>query len=92
MMAMFMIHKLYGDPRGRGTSSLPWQLFICWRLSIISRLQGKVNDAEYIEELYDATLISTRKNKFNSFSYDQKIYQDPFSLAKFTSPLEPHLY
>jgi len=37
-MALLGIHKLYGDPRGRGSSVTPWELFVAWRLSLISRL------------------------------------------------------
>jgi hypothetical protein len=37
MMALMIIHKLYGDPRGRGNLSAPWELFITNRLSIITR-------------------------------------------------------
>jgi hypothetical protein len=37
-IALLIIHKIYGDPRGRGGRSIPWELFITWRLSIIARL------------------------------------------------------
>lgn len=54
MMGLLALHKLYGDPRGRGSTVIPWELFLVWRLSIIARLQGKKHDAEYVEELYDS--------------------------------------
>mmetsp|Transcript_24849 Transcript_24849/g.22032 ORF Transcript_24849/g.22032 Transcript_24849/m.22032 type:complete len:98 (+) Transcript_24849:1210-1503(+) len=37
-MALLSLHRLYGDPRGRGGYGTPWELFITWRLSILSRL------------------------------------------------------
>lgn len=67
MMSLLTLHKLYGDPRGRGASGVPWELFVTWRLSIITRLQSKIHDAEYVEELYDATLLNLKKNQFNKF-------------------------
>lgn len=36
--ALLVMHKLYGDPRGRGAQAVPWELFLTWRLSIVSRL------------------------------------------------------
>ena len=59
-MALFRVHKIYGDPRGRWSWSIPWELFLTWRLSIISRLQGKLHDAEYVEEIYDSTLLGLK--------------------------------
>lgn len=39
MMALIILHKLYGDPRGRGVALVqPWELFITWRMSILCRL------------------------------------------------------
>ncbi|EGR28585.1 regulator of chromosome condensation, putative [Ichthyophthirius multifiliis] len=52
-MALLSIHKLYGDPRGRGSQIVPWEQFIVWRLSIIARQQQKIHDAEYLEEIFD---------------------------------------
>lgn len=65
MMSLLILHKLYGDPRGRGALGIPWELFITWRLSIIARLQNKLQDAEYVEELFDACVINLKHNKFN---------------------------
>ena len=65
MMALLTLHKLFGDPRGRGALGVPWELFVTWRLSIITRMQSKVHDAEYVEELFDATVINLKRNKFN---------------------------
>ncbi|KAL4472690.1 hypothetical protein ABPG74_018639 [Tetrahymena malaccensis] len=78
MMALLAIHKLYGDPRGRGSTVVPWELFIAWRLSIIARLQGKKHDAEYVEELYDSIQFSMQKNIFNYYKFNHYIYWDPF--------------
>lgn len=72
MMALLTLHKLYGDPRGRGALGVPWELFVTWRLSIITRLQSKYTDAEYVEELFDATSFNLKKNRFNK--YDINIY------------------
>ena len=77
-IALLVLHKLYGDPRGRGGNGTPWELFITWRLSILSRLQGKIHDAEYSEELYDATLITLRDNPMNVHLKSHYIYNDPF--------------
>lgn len=78
MVALLTLHKLYGDPRARGGRGTPWELFITSRLSILSRLQGKTHDAEYIEELFDATLMSLNENKLNRFNSTSYIYSDPF--------------
>lgn len=78
MMALLAIHKLYGDPRGRGSTVVPWELFIVWRLSIIARLQGKKHDAEYVEEMYDSIQFSMQKNIFNFYKFNHYIYWDPF--------------
>ena len=69
MMALLTLHKLYGDPRGRGGNGIPWELFVTWRLSIITRLQGKIHDAEYVEELYDSTVLNLKRNKFNKYLF-----------------------
>ena len=78
LRALLILHKLYGDPRGRGGLGTPWELFITWRLSILSRLQGKTHDAEYCEELFDATLVSLKDNPLNSYLKSHYVYNDPF--------------
>ena len=65
MMALLALHKLYGDPRGRGGVAVPWELFLTWRLSIIARLQQKSHDSEYVEELFDATVLSLKSHEWN---------------------------
>ncbi len=77
-MALLALHKLYGDPRGRGGVGTPWELFITWRLSILSRLQGKIHDAEYAEELFDATAMTLKDNPLNSFVGTHHVYREPF--------------
>ena len=77
MMALLTLHKFYGDPRGRGGLGIPWELFITWRLSILSRLQGKIHDAEYIEELFDATILTFKDNPLNKFYSSHNVYQNP---------------
>lgn len=77
LRALLLIHKLYGDPRGRGGLGAPWELFITWRLSILSRLQGKTHDAEYSEELFDATLVTLNDNPLNQYIKSHFTYNDP---------------
>jgi alpha-tubulin suppressor-like RCC1 family protein len=79
MMALLTLHKLYGDPRGRGGLAIPWELFITWRLSILCRLQGKVRDAEYIEELFDASMLSLKENMTNEFYNNHLTYNNPLT-------------
>ena len=38
LIALLSLHKYYQDPRGRGCNGHPWELFITWRLSLLSRL------------------------------------------------------
>jgi len=76
--ALLILHKLYGDPRGRGAYGTPWELFITWRLSILSRLQSKLHDAEYAEELFDAVAMTLRDNPMNQYLKSHSIYTDPF--------------
>lgn len=92
MMAILTLHKLYGDPRGRGGRGTPWELFITWRLSILSRLQGKTHDAEYVEELYDATMMTLKENTLNKFYNTHHIYSQPFQdfLPKEDQEKKPH--
>ena len=78
VMALLTLHKLYGDPRGRGANGAPWELFITWRLSILSRLQGKVHDAEYSEELFDATMMTQKQNPLNPHLDSHYAYTEPF--------------
>ena len=64
MLSLILIHKLYGDPRGRGSITTPLELFITSRLSILARIQGKIQDAEYSEEIFDsANFYFQNKNK-----------------------------
>ena len=71
IMAILVIHKLYGDPRGRGSNVIPWELFITLKLSIMLRSQNKIQDAEYIEEIYDATFlgINNKERLFYNYFY-----------------------
>ena len=78
MVALLTLHKLYGDPRARGGRGMPWELFITSRLSILSRLQGKTQDAEYVEELFDATLLGLSENQLNRFYSTNPVYSEPF--------------
>jgi len=87
-IALLVLHKIYGDPRGRGGKGTPWELFVSWRLSILCRLQGKVHDAEYSEELYDATLLTLKDNPMNAHLKSHSIYNDPFKGLRNPSPFE----
>jgi len=88
-IALLILHKLYGDPRGRGTLAAPWELFITWRLSILARLQGRTHDAEYSEELFDASLLSLRENPVNIHCKSHYIYSEPFKAFQQNSPGSP---
>jgi hypothetical protein len=35
LTALMIIHKIFGDPRGRGATGVAWELFLTFRLSII---------------------------------------------------------
>ena len=62
VIALLLLQKIYGDPRGRGCRGHAIQLFLCWRLSILCRLQNKIEDAEYVEELFDVITMTLTPN------------------------------
>lgn len=67
LTAMICFFQLYGDPRGRGNFSVPYNLFLSWKLSLLSLSEDKkVHDSEFAEELFDATLrcLSNHKSVF----------------------------
>lgn len=78
-MALLALHKLHGDPRGRGAVSIPWELFILWRLSLIARLQGKTHDAEYVEEISDSVRFDLRETPFDSNRFYSSVFSNPFT-------------
>lgn len=62
--AMIIAFQIYGDPRGRGNYSIPYQLFFAWKLSLLSLAEGKKSqDSELSEELFDAALASLFNHK-----------------------------
>ena len=67
ILALLVCNRCWGDPRGRGASGRPIQLFLAWRLSILCRLQDKTLDAEYVEQMFDGVLLGLAENDFNSF-------------------------
>jgi hypothetical protein len=49
--------QIYGDPRGRGNFTVPYSLFLSWKLSLLSLAEDKkVHDSEFAEELFDAAM------------------------------------
>ena len=51
------IFYLYGDPKGRGNFTLPYSLFLSWKLSLLSLAEDKkLHDSEFAEELFDASM------------------------------------
>jgi hypothetical protein len=54
---MICIFSLYGDPRGRGNFTIPYSIYLSWKLSLISLAEDKkLHDSEFAEELFDASL------------------------------------
>ena len=91
VMAMLLLQKLYGDPRGRGAKGRAIQLFLCWRQSILCRLQNKVKDAEYIEELFDTILMTLTPNimsqKFKEYSsFNENIFGNGTKMNSSNTP------
>ena len=56
LCALTQLHKLYGDPRGRGNIGVPWALLPAWKLILLSAYDSRAYDTEYAQELFDATL------------------------------------
>ena len=52
--------NLYGDPRGRGNYSVPYFLFLSWKLALLGLTidNKKVHDAEFSEEIFDSALVN----------------------------------
>ena len=73
MQAYLLCCRLYGDPRGRGSTPAPILLFICWRAGWILRLRGHPLQAELFDEAFDATLFSLPRKKYTVFDrlYDE---------------------
>lgn len=65
LTALICIFQLIGDPRGRGNFSNPLMLLITWKLSLmsLSMENRKVHDAEFSEELFDASLCNLANHK-----------------------------
>lgn len=79
IMALISLHKLYGDPRCRGSQGVPWELLITNRLSLLKRLQAQHQDYEYVEELFDATLFSLKQVQ-NEANRQNCIFNEIFRL------------
>ena len=58
LTALMCMFQVYGDPRGRGNSTMPpYALYLSWKLSLLSLAEDKkVHDSEFAEELFDASL------------------------------------
>lgn len=71
-----MLH-LYGDPRGWGNFSPTIALGILWKLSIFAHSIDKQIDAEFIEELFDASFqnIETGMQTLNDEELNPASYE-----------------
>ena len=64
LTAIICAFQLYGDPRGRGNITMPYSLFLSWKLSLLSLAEDKkLHDSEFAEELFDATLSCLTNHK-----------------------------
>lgn len=64
LVATVLAFQIYGDPRGRGNYSIPYQLFFAWKLSLLALAESrKLNDSELAEEMFDSTLASLYNHK-----------------------------
>jgi len=63
ILALKGIHQLYGDPRGRGTYAMPWELLLTWKLAILSHADNRTHDSELAEELFDSIIYGLKTNK-----------------------------
>ena len=64
LTAMICLFQIHGDPRGRGNFTMPYSLFLSWKLSLLSLAEDKkLHDSEFAEELFDATLQSLLNHK-----------------------------
>jgi len=61
---MICIMNMYGDPRGRGNITIPYSLYLSWKLSLISLAEDKkLHDSEFAEELFDSSLKCLSNHK-----------------------------
>jgi hypothetical protein len=64
LTAMICIFQLYGDPRGRGNFTMPYSVFLSWKLSLLSLSEDKkLHDSEFAEELFDASMGCLQNHK-----------------------------
>lgn len=65
LSALSGLFAINGDPRGRGNQSPPYMLLVSWKLGLLSLSMEnrKVHDAEFSEELFDATLQNLLNHK-----------------------------
>lgn len=80
--ALLIMIKIYGDPRGRNNSGIPWQMFASWKLSKIAREEKRLIDAQISEEIFDSVFMNNNESqkKFErKYSKQQRtIYKNPF--------------
>lgn len=66
LTAMMCVLQVYGDPRGRGNFTIPYSLFLSWKLGLLSSAEEKkLHDSEFCEELFDASLKCLFNHKKN---------------------------
>ena len=67
--SLLLMTQLYGDPRGRGTSGIPWQLLAASKLSLIAREENRIQDAVLADEHFDAVYMSTKQYRKLSYAH-----------------------
>lgn len=64
LTSLLCLFQLYGDPRGRGNYTIPYTLFLSWKLSLLALAEDKkVHDSEFAEELFDAAMRCLNNTK-----------------------------
>lgn len=84
--ALLLMTRLFGDPRGRNSIGVPWQMATAWKLSKIAREEKRIFDAQLAEEHFDSVQMNSVEFKQKSQKkYNRKyakqqasIYKNPF--------------
>ena len=86
--ALLLMIRAYGDPRGRGSIGIPWQMISAWKLSKIAREEKRVHDAQLAEEFFDSVFMNSNEFKQTQKKFNRKyskqqasIYKNPFETS-----------
>jgi len=60
-IALIMLFRLYGDPRGRHNRGVPYEMLVSWKLAQIARAESRTHDAFLADEIFDAAFMSTKQ-------------------------------